>query len=433
MLHSLDRGSGPTQARSPRPQLARRLVLQPRRLLLLLLFVTFGCVSQDIDVAAPAISLREVTVRVLPDTEYIAAAATLGWTSGVPEVDVRLRQLDSAATPLDSGRTVKDGITLGPLAAARYGVSLLRPLTAPERSSLPGISFEGLALDAEFSVTSADTLSIMALGATRGSLVTSEWFFTAGWYGEFPYDLSGYWELYNASDTTIYLDGLMLGQGFAQFIETNPYSCSQSEKEWLPPNGVWVQRFDKFPGGGSDYPLQPGEVAVVAGYAIDHRPVFRNALDLREADFEFGSPSGVNNPDVPNMIWLGPERAREGAIFASGIGVPIVMLPVDPYSLPVQYTTKATSPQQFRKVPIEYILDIFAWRPATPGFTPCRFMINPAINVDVETRGAAPDPFLVSTHRRLLTTTGNGRRILIRTRSSKTDFEDGLRTPGVLP
>lgn len=434
VLLPLDRRSGPAWARSSRRWSPLESGARVGRLLMAILCFSLGCLNQDVDVAAPVITARDVTVRVLPDSQYPDVAQALGWVDGVPDVEVLVRRLDSAATPVDSGRTSDNGITVGPLAAGRYRVSVFRGLTPSERSSLAGGSFEGLALETEFDAGRADSVTIMGLGATRGSLLTSEWFFAGGWYGEYPYDHSGYWELYNNSDTTIYLDGLLLAQGHAKYLEGISYSCVQFEKEFLSADGVWARRFDRFPGNGMDYPLPAGQVALVAGYAIDHRPIFPNALDLRDADFEFGSESGVNNPDVPNLEWLGPERFPAGQIFASNVGVPMIVLPLDPETLPVQFLTASTSPVEFRKVPLSHILDVFAWMPTLgPRFTPCRHMLGPAMSIDVETGRPVPDSFLRSTNRRVIGTTADGRKVLLRTRSSATDFEDGPRTPGTIP
>jgi len=394
-----------------------------------------GCLAQDVVTEAPLVEPRLVTIRVLPDSEVVGSMAPLGWMSGIPDVDVIVRSADSEQSLVDSGRTDAEGrITVGPLLPSQYVISLLRVLTDSERRQLPiETSLEGFALEGVVALGRADTTAVRALAATRGSVLTSEFFFAQGYYNGYPYSTGGYWELYNNSDTTIYLDAMILAEGRAQGIETNPMSCAESESRFQPPDGVWTFRLDRFPGSGREYPLRPGEVALVAGYAIDHSQYFQNALNLSRADFEFGSPEGTNNPDVPNLVWLGLERRRAGELFSSVYNVPVIVTPLDTSGLPRQWSP-GTVPTQYRQVPAATILEVFAWRYYQSfSTTPCRRMVHPNFTIDIEIGGVGPDAFLVSTNRRVLYTKPDGRKILLHTRSSRTDFVDGPRTPGFIP
>ena len=111
--------------------------------------------------------------------------------------------------------------------------------------------------------------------------------------------------------------------------------------------------------------------------------------------------------------------------------MPLIVLPIDPSTLPQKISTAGVPA---KKVPIDRLLDDFAWMYYdTYGYQPCAHMLNPAINRDVKRGGYGPDPFLVSANRRVLYTRPDGRKILLHTKSSRTDFADGSRTPGVIP
>ena len=40
------------------------------------------------------------------------------------------------------------------------------------------------------------------------------------------------------------------------------------------PQGIWADRIFRFPGRGTDYPLPPGSIALIAKSAIDHRQLY---------------------------------------------------------------------------------------------------------------------------------------------------------------
>jgi hypothetical protein len=395
-----------------------------------------GCIGQNVSVDAPTLRVVSVVIHVLPDSQTASAdIGALGWGGGVPGATVVIRQADPAGAVVDSGQTDADGkLDVGAISPGVYRISLLRVLGAVERSKLsPNSALEAFALEANVSLGGAATATMRALGSLRGSLVTSEWFFAGGYYGQYPYTTDGYWKLYNNSDTTVYLDGLILGAGYNQNIEGVSYSCAQAATDFEPPDGVWVSQLNRFPGTGRDYPVAPGQAVVVATDAIDHRPYFQNALDLSNANFEFIGSADTDNPAVPNMIWLGPEQSPEhhGESFISISGVPLILSPMSVDSLPRKITPGG---YEYWKVPRDEILDVFAWSYYnTYGHVPCQHMLNTSINADIAIGGYGADPFLVSTHRRVLYERSDGRKILIHTTSSSTDFTDGPRTPGVIP
>jgi hypothetical protein len=109
-------------------------------------------------------------------------------------------------------------------------------------------------------------------------------------------------ELYNASNDTVYLDGLLVGRA-RQYahpdMETNDFV-----------QAISLFRFPGEPLEGQDYPLAPGEFSVLAGDALDHSLYIANAMDLSNADWEFYDQYGgdIDNP-APNISNQLPERA----------------------------------------------------------------------------------------------------------------------------
>ncbi|RKY53113.1 MAG: hypothetical protein DRP93_07095, partial [Candidatus Neomarinimicrobiota bacterium] len=61
-----------------------------------------------------------------------------------------------------------------------------------------------------------------------------------------------------------------------------------------------------FPGDGDDYPIESGQMIVIAQDAIDHSPYPINSVNLLNADFEYyvADKGDVDNISVTNMIQL---------------------------------------------------------------------------------------------------------------------------------
>jgi len=106
-----------------------------------------------------------------------------------------------------------------------------------------------------------------------------------------------YLEVYNNTDQTVYADGVCLAM--TQSPNTFAWNYIPAGTEV---NGktyeydLGIQDPDKYvfcamtvwqiPGDGDDYPIQPGEAFVIAGYAKDHTETASTSIDLSTADFE---------------------------------------------------------------------------------------------------------------------------------------------------
>ncbi|MFZ0391409.1 MAG: DUF4876 domain-containing protein, partial [Calditrichia bacterium] len=102
-------------------------------------------------------------------------------------------------------------------------------------------------------------------------------------------------ELYNSSSATRYLDGLIIGR----VLNSSSYNLAQADS-------VFVSYTYQFPGqpGEQNYPIGPGEYAVIAQDALNHQSVIPSSVNLETSHWEFYnqfSGNDFDNPAVPNL------------------------------------------------------------------------------------------------------------------------------------
>jgi hypothetical protein len=111
-------------------------------------------------------------------------------------------------------------------------------------------------------------------------------------------------ELYNTSNDTVYLDGMLVSRA-RQYahpdIETNDFL-----------QGIYLYKFPGEPLTGRDHPLPPGEFTVLASDAYDHSAFIDNAVDLSDAEWEFYNIYGgdLDNP-AKNLVNLLPDKSSD--------------------------------------------------------------------------------------------------------------------------
>jgi len=134
-----------------------------------------------------------------------------------------------------------------------------------------------------------DTVRTIASGTSPGIKINE--IYSAGPPNNFFYFYDQYFELYNSSEDTLYLDGMIFCR-MGKFLA----------------NVTYIFQFPGEPMGGTkDYPICPGEFKVLASDAYNHRDLVFNgdvSIDLSNADFEFKNSAMLNdpdNPDVPNL------------------------------------------------------------------------------------------------------------------------------------
>lgn len=397
-----------------------------------------ACLGGTELVSPPRAPVTTIMLEFRAEPEDLATATVLGWADGIPAVAVTLAPEDSAnGAPQQLHGSDTGTLTLSQLAGGRYVVDAVRWLTDAERAQLPaGDDALGFVARVELSTATATARMPIALVASRRrGIVISEWkgdpLFTVS---EGTYYFSAYLRLYNNADTTVYLDGLIIGSGLASQSDLPNFPCSLYLPYALDPLGVWANRFHQLPGRGTDYPLLPGETAVLATDAIDHRPLFSLGLDLRGADFEFyAGGSDVDNPDVPNTGDVGVRSDGLGhGLFWSSLGkVAFVALRFDLATIHTEFFGNGT----WARIPASALLDVMAMKTTyQSGYPECTWLVHPSFDRQaVKQLGARPEDDLLAYRRLQLPFTVGGRPVLQHTHTSAWDFTVALRDPFARP
>ena len=200
--------------------------------------------------------------------------------------------------------------------------------------------------------------------------------------------------------------------------------------------GLWSIEFHQFPGAGTDHPVAPGQVVVVAVDAVDHSQVHPTLPDLSDADFELEGSADVDNPDVPNLPSVGPISDRRGhGMVTTESTVQFLALRVDLTSL-----VTAVSPDGYRRarVPAARIVDVFHADWMDPESAPpselvpreyCNWVTREFDRLEAAFHRPAGDNRF-ALHRRILQLGQAATPILQDVGTSFVDFVLGVHTPG---
>ncbi|MGD2216062.1 MAG: DUF4876 domain-containing protein [Gemmatimonadales bacterium] len=322
-----------------------------------------GCTAGDVELYEPEGSGlgQGLTVKVELDSAAADIAEALGWTDGVPEAEVRVHRLGTEFR-WQTVLTNSAGEARFPdLVPGRYRLAAYRALTDDEAAQLDSrrrAFGDGLMLD----IPGPSTKTLTLAPDRRGSLLIAEQYGTSTPVDVVRWDYHHYLEIYNNSDTTIYLDGMILGAASSPSIENPPsYTCASMERFRNDPDGVWSMYFHQFPGSGAEYPLAPGGIAVVAMDAIDHSQYLVGLPDLTDADFELLGSADVDNPAVPNMPDIGLDYSRRGHGMELWIGKTLFLSqPVDIETLPRAWPWAPDFDIEYARFPREALLDVLA-------------------------------------------------------------------------
>lgn len=360
-------------------------------------------------------------------------ARRLGWTpgAGVPGALLRIRRdgddAESSAVTDETGERM-----LPDLPAAVYWITAEKDLTgASVGATAPRLLAGGLRSRA----ARGATLTVEMRQHDPGSLVISELYYDdppfAVTGGDDSYDYHYYVELFNNADTTVYLDGKILGGAFSVGIDISSWPCTETSRWSEDPRGLWAQSFQRFPGRGRDYPVPPGGVVVVAEQAIDHSAIYPGLPDLNQADFQFSWQDRAMNPDVPTML---PVQLRMTTRRVMGIAfhVPFIADVPDLASLQRDRNLQL----EFALFPREAILDVAQIALDTyqlpRDYQLCGALVAPSLDALMSFAGPSRlhgDAHLLAAKRRL---SPDGIH-LQRTGVSAVDWGMGPRSPGRVP
>ncbi len=388
----------------------------------------------------PGVTLVDPDIVTGPDSvtfhvglEDIVLAQALGWADGVPGAEVTLQRIHDRYKP-DTLYTDSAGnahIT-GHLPGL-YKIAGLRVLGEHETEPTAGV-VRAFGDGFKQTVGKSGTVSLVLATDRQGSLVVSDVYF-GGLTHANDYFWARFTELYNNSDTTIYLDGTLWGSSFAYSYSAR-LTCEENEPFREDPQGLWSLEFHQFPGSGRDHPVAPGEVVVIALDALDHSQVDPTLPDLTHADFELEGGADPDNPDVPNMPPRGPSSHPWGhGMQLAASGVMFLALPVDVTTLETKVHILG---RRYTRIPTELLVDVRSGRMDTPSSDPglytstyqCANWVNREFDrLESAVVWYSDDSNKNSLRRRILRSVA-GRTILQDVNTSRVDFLKREYSPG---
>ncbi|MHB8837674.1 MAG: DUF4876 domain-containing protein [Gemmatimonadaceae bacterium] len=379
-----------------------------------------------------------LSVTVTPESPDLLIARTLGWPDAIPGATVVLRR-EGGADVIAQTNT-QGVVTFADLVEGSYQLTASRAFTATDLGKLA-------ATDRDFSVWGGARnvaignaggslpFEIPVAAARRGSLVFSEIlsgaFITIQSDGT-KYTESGYLELFNNSDTTITLDGMLLASTTGPIRNYGPTYCVISRDLYADTSGVWADIIYQLPPIGRK--LRPGEITVVANDGIDHTPFgVRDVYDLSKADYElYMGPGDVDNPAVPNLMFVGTAQAH--SVFTTHGTSWLELNNAIVLALPQNVTALTRRPNvaqnhDYLFLPRNTLLDVFSIFAEDARFPP---LCAPAVGVNID---AAP---FLTTYGPMIGTSFQRSRLpgtsfLKRSRSSAHDFSILPATLFVVP
>jgi len=392
--------------------------------------VLFSCDTPGIRLVNPDVSDSSTGVTFRVTLEDSALAVVLGWEEGVPGATVFCQRVGEPFAPESRTTDSLGQVRLGTILPGQFKVAAYRVLDLDEASATGGVvrAF-GDGLIGYVSRHAAVPMNLVVDNA--GSLVFSEWWSR----GAEGYINARYVELYNNSDTTVYLDGMLLGVIWGAVVDipdVPELSCAATESWRNDPLGVWSPGMHKFPGSGRDYPVAPGQAVTVATDAVDHSPVNPGLPDLSDADFEFEGSADVDNPDVPNMPYLGPSAGWDSG---SGMGIVSSLFLAQTMEFESLDRRRSFRGHEYARVPTELLMDVVRIVDGNRyrldlGSTRCS-LVAPRSLERLEGGEFLPwDDLSLAAHRRILRTTPEGQLVLQDINTSFLDFVPGPRTPG---
>ena len=166
------------------------------------------------------------------------------------------------------------------------------------------------------------------------------------------YATDSYIEIFNNSDEVVFIDGKYLG--LAESVSPAAYPANEN------PDSIYMRQICKFPGNGSEYPVQPGgSIVVAAKSARNHQESALNTVDLSHADFEVKVMEGSGNPDVPMLPIISNSTKIQTLNLISGGPNAVVLFETDEdvLSWPEVYQRGKTSGEMFRRIHKSVVID----------------------------------------------------------------------------
>ncbi len=391
-----------------------------------------GCDTPGVTLIDPDVAGGPDSVTFHVSLEDTLLARALGWADGVPGVEIQLHRVVDPFQPHVLDTDSAGNAYISNLLPGLYKIAAYRVLSGEETGPTGGVvrAF-GDGFERELGGTSSVSLALAS--DRRGSLLISEVYDggTTGALGD--YHWAAFSELYNNGDTTVYLDGMLMGRSFG-IAYSGRLTCEDNQPFREDPAGLWSREFHQFPGGGRDFPVPPGEVVTIAMDAVDHSQVDPAFPDLSNADFELGGSGDPDNPDVPNLPARGPTTHPYGhGMFLWPTHVIFLALPADVATLETRTHSLGGS---YVRIPTELVLDVTHGRGESPTSAPpyigdyyCLNWVNREFD-RLESIFYRPDDDNRTSVQRQVLRTDAGHRILQDVNTSRLDFSLRPYSPG---
>ena len=166
------------------------------------------------------------------------------------------------------------------------------------------------------------------------------------------YTTDSYVEIFNNSDEVIFIDGKYIG--LAESVSPAAYPAKEN------PDSIYLRQICRFPGAGSDYPVEPGKsVLVAAKSARNHTESASTSIDLSTADFEVKVIEGSGNPDIPMLPIISNSTSIQTLNLLSGGPNAVILFETDEdvLSWPEVYQRGKTSGEMFRRIHKSVVVD----------------------------------------------------------------------------
>ncbi len=269
--------------------------------------------------------------------------------------------------------------------------------------------------------------------------------------GKTPYMRDQFWEIYNNSGETLYLDNCVLGilEGSQGILPSAWMENGELMKEY---GLTYYTVAFVGSGSGTDYPLAPGKSVVVASQAQNHTAETQESydpsvdgamlspVDLSNADYEvclseYKPTTAIDNPDVPNMsIIYATGTQNYWMLPYTGNAIILAKLPVDPFAFAQDESNLKERPDQtsdtkYLVIPQEYVLDGIN----IVNYDESKRVIRLRPEVDAGSIWLSGMYTGKSIRRKVDHVEADGRVVYVDTNNSSNDFlSDQVPTPGVI-
>ena len=232
-----------------------------------------------------------------------------------------------------------------------------------------------------------------------------------------------YVELYNNSAETINVAGTYIALANS---DSGNYAWTATDMAEQHPDSAVVKQIFQIPATG-EVLMEPGKSLVVTNCAIDHSEIAEGNVDLSDADFEVKSTNtafGDHSDAVPALTVVKTFGTTDFMNFLNPGPVGIVLLPADTdiANCPETLRKGATSGNVYTIVPLKNSIDcVDIVKQKTPSAADKRFAA--AYDAGFTCTAAEGTFSCQAVARKVLSTEGNGRKVLKDTNNSSDDFE----------